>query len=215
MGNRETRTVGGALETLHYDPASNRLASVLAGGVTRAFTYSASGNVILDDAGGSATTLTYNALDRLVQVGSGGIALVDYVYAATGQRAVKATPLATTHYLYDPGGALYAETDGAGTVLREYITLGGATIAIVNATGINYVHYGPPGDAPGDDRRVGRNGLGRQLPPLRRGHDRGRRRQRPALPRPDRRPRDRLQRQLAPDLRREPRALSAKRPDRA
>ena len=108
--------------------------------MTRAFTYSASGNVILDDAGGSATTLTYNALDRLVQVGSGGIALVDYVYAATGQRAVKATPLATTHYLHDPGGALYAETDGAGTVLREYITLGGATIAIVNATGINYVH---------------------------------------------------------------------------
>ena len=113
---------------------------MLAGGVTRAFTYSASGNVTVDDAGGSAVTLTYNALDRLVQVGSGGIPLVDYVYAATGQRAIKATPLATTHYLHDPGGALYAETDGAGAVLREYITLGGATIAIIDPTGINYVH---------------------------------------------------------------------------
>lgn len=38
------------------------------------------------------------------------------------------------------GGALYAETDAAGTVLREYITLGGATIAIVDAGGVNYVH---------------------------------------------------------------------------
>ena len=140
VGNRTTRTVGGAGETYTYDPASNRLASVLAGGVTRAFTYSASGNVTLDDAGGSATTLTYNALDRLVQVSAGGIPLVDYAYAATGQRAIKATPTATTHYLYDPGGALYAETDGAGTVLREYITLGGATIAIVDAGGVNYVH---------------------------------------------------------------------------
>jgi RHS repeat-associated protein len=113
---------------------------VLAGGVTRSFTYSPSGNVTVDDLAGSATNLTYNAADRLVQVSTGGIPLVDYVYGATGQRAIKATPTATTHYLYDPGGALYAETDGAGTVLREYITLGGATIAIVDAMGTSFVH---------------------------------------------------------------------------
>jgi RHS repeat-associated protein len=120
--------------------ASNRLLSVLAGGVTRSFTYSPSGNVTVDDLAGSATNLAYNALDRLVQVSTGGIPLVDYVYGATGRRAIKATPTATTHYLHDPGGALQAETDGAGTVLREYITLGGATIAIVDAMGTSFVH---------------------------------------------------------------------------
>ncbi len=35
---------------------------------------------------------------------------------------------------------MYAETDGAGTVLREYITLGGATIAIIDAGGMSFVH---------------------------------------------------------------------------
>ena len=126
---------------------------MLAGGVTRAFTWSASGNVTLDSLGGSAMTLAYNAADRLVRVSAGGVPLVDYVYAATGQRAVKTTPTATTHYLYDPGGALYAETDGAGTVLREYITLGGATIAIIDAGGMAFIHndhLGTPQGSSGD-----------------------------------------------------------------
>lgn len=113
---------------------------MLAGGVTRAFTYGLTGNVTLDDRGGAATTLTYNSMDRLVQVSAGAVTLVDYVYGADGQRAVKATTAATTHYLYDPGGALYAETDGAGTVLREYVTLGGVTLAVIDSGGVSYVH---------------------------------------------------------------------------
>ena len=43
VGNRTTRNVGGAAEIYSYDPASNRLASVLAGGVMRAFTVMGSG----------------------------------------------------------------------------------------------------------------------------------------------------------------------------
>lgn len=117
---------------------------MLAGGVTRSFTYGDTGNVTVDDRTVSATTLTYNSMDRLVRVSTGvgldAVPLVDYVYGANGQRAVKATTTTTTHYLYDPGGALYAETDGAGTVLREYVTLGGVTLAVIDGGGVSYVH---------------------------------------------------------------------------
>ena len=83
--------------------------------MTRSFTYGASGNVTLDDLGGSGTVLTYNSLDRLVRVSAGAVTLVDYVYAATGQRAIKTTPTATTHYLYDPGGAFVEGGWSGGT----------------------------------------------------------------------------------------------------
>lgn len=108
--------------------------------MTRSFTYGAIGNVTEDNVGGNATTLTYNSMGRLVQVSAGAVVLVDYVYGANGQRAVKTTPTSTTHYLYEPGGALFAETDGAGNVTREYITLDGVTLAVIDASGTSYVH---------------------------------------------------------------------------
>ena len=76
------RTVGGSSETYTYDTASNRLLSVLGGGVTREFTYGASGNVTVDDVAGAATTLTYNAMDRLVRIEAGAVTLAAYTYAA-------------------------------------------------------------------------------------------------------------------------------------
>jgi RHS repeat-associated protein len=79
--------------------------------------------------------LAYNA-GRLVSAAHAltGVSLV-YEYNALGQRVRKTVDdngaVAQTRFLYDLGGRLIAETDAAGTVLREYLWLGDTPVGFV------------------------------------------------------------------------------------
>ncbi len=53
------------------------------------------------------------------------------------------TQLATeiaTRFIYGQGGELLAETDATGAVLREYIYLNGAPLAVLDSSGVHYLH---------------------------------------------------------------------------
>jgi len=46
----------------------------------------------------------------------------------------------TTRFIYGQNGELLAETDATGAVLREYIYLNGAPLAVLDSNGVHYLH---------------------------------------------------------------------------
>ncbi len=141
VGNRASRTIDDGQtilsELYSYDAFSNRLLSVTpSSGPTRSFTYTANGQVATDDAGPvTPSDFTYDLSNRLVGVIQSGVPAAAYVHNALGQRLVKDLNGTVTHYHYDRAGQLIAESDGFGTVAREYLHLEGLPLANIEAGG--------------------------------------------------------------------------------
>ena len=93
------------------------------------------GSVSQDDRGsGTPYDLTHNDEGRLVEIAQGLTTLASYKHNAFGQRVVKTAGATTTHYHYDDAGRLIAESNGSGTVQREFIHLGSLPLAVVDHT---------------------------------------------------------------------------------
>ena len=135
-----------------YPATKNRLTSVALGaGGSRVFTYDAAGNVTLDNRSGTNYAYAYDSAGRMVSFSIGAVLQAEYVYNHRGQQAVRklygASP-ATIHSVFGPDGNRIAEYDEAsGALLREYVWLDGAPIA-VREGGVNYFvrvdHIGRP-----------------------------------------------------------------------
>ena len=98
-----------------------------------------------DDQGSSPDyALTYNDNDRLASLTAGGSALASYTYDATEHRVIKTVSGGsgyTHHFMYDRDGQLIAESDNTGTVIREYIWLGGLPIGLVDSTSTPTLYF--------------------------------------------------------------------------
>lgn len=86
--------------------------------------------------------MVYNHAGRPAS-SQGAAGTFSYVFNAKGLRAVKVdgAPSAARFFHYDRDGQLIAESDLAGTMLREFVTLDGLPLALYNAgASMRYVH---------------------------------------------------------------------------
>ena len=147
MGNRLTRSlVNGATSstTYTYTTASTRLASAATGSSSLSYTYDAMGSVTARKLGNTTqAAYTYNADARLATAAGATLK-----YNAFGQRQVETVTGGGTHFLFGPDGALLAEHNVTGALVRNYIYLNGKPLAVVDASGtVSYIltdHLGQP-----------------------------------------------------------------------
>jgi RHS repeat-associated protein len=103
--------------------------------------------------GGPTFDYVYSPSGRLATVKLGGTEVATYLYDYAGHRVsrtITATPQ-TIHYVYDKGGNVIAEHDGAtGAMLREYVWLNDLPIALVTGSApapqYSYIHTGQIGE---------------------------------------------------------------------
>lgn len=143
VGNRltEAKTVSGTTTstTWAYPTTSNLLTNVKQGtAATRAFGYDAAGDTATDARGSTAYAYTISDAGRIAQLKVGGTVTAGYAYDAKDRLSVRQTqnmtPSGTTQYLYDAWDHLLAETNGSGTVVREYIWLGDTPVAVLDGS---------------------------------------------------------------------------------
>lgn len=126
-----------------YAATSNRQTGS-AGGMSKAYTYDAAGNITGD---GSAT-FTYGANGRLSQVTKGGT--TTYAINGLGQRVAKSGSGAnggTIYFVYDEAGHLIGEYNASGTMMQETAWLGDLPVGVRKAAGQYYInpdHLGAP-----------------------------------------------------------------------
>lgn len=125
-GNRLTFDNGTA-QTLAYQTLSNRLASIDSVSVS----HDLAGNRTAEP--GGVITYSYDDSGRLDEVSNGGVTVATYVHNALGQRVTKSISGSDTVYVYDLSGQLIAEHDISGTLIRDYVWLGGAPVAQIDA----------------------------------------------------------------------------------
>ncbi|MBK8972595.1 MAG: hypothetical protein IPM37_15165 [Hahellaceae bacterium] len=140
VGNRLTRetnrTGQQTAESYSYAAGTQRLTSITSTvngqASTRSLGYDAAGNRTQDN----ATALIYNQQNRLESVEMNGQQVAMYLHNALGQRVIKVatTPAANVHFHYDRDGLLLAETNNTGQLIREYVYLNGAPIAVMATT---------------------------------------------------------------------------------
>lgn len=126
--------------------------------VNRAFTYdaanrlaTASGAAVTHDQAGRITglagnTYTYNDRDQITAVT--GTQTASHAYNGQGHRVTSTIGGTTTRYVIDPNRSLpevLAETDAAGTVLRNYVYGYGLVEQIDAAGTAKYYHFDPTG----------------------------------------------------------------------
>lgn len=134
-------------QSFSYDANSNRLSDV-----DGSYSYTAASNrmatgppgpVTLDAAGNTLTfagqTYTYNDAGRMATATVGG-QTSSYTYYENQLRASKTVNGVATLFHYDPAGRLIAETDDAGSVLREYIWDDDVPVAQVEGATVTYLH---------------------------------------------------------------------------
>jgi RHS repeat-associated protein len=152
-GNRtdKARTIAGV--TVHETPtlalASNQVTQVKdgSGTVKRSLTWRTGGDLSQDAVTSGATyNFGYNARKRLVSAGAVSGDAGTYGYDYQGHRVwrtvVGASATVQTHYVFDQAGHLIAEHDGStGAVLREYVWLDDAPVAMIDATGTSPATY--------------------------------------------------------------------------
>jgi YD repeat-containing protein len=127
VGNRRTKTVGAATETLDYSATSNRIATLTpASGPSRTFLFDPSGSTTND----GVNTYAYDTRGRMVQ-SIGALGTTNYQVNALGQRVRKTSSQVDTVFHYDIGGRLIAETSPAGALKREIIYLGDIPAGVV------------------------------------------------------------------------------------
>jgi|GEM_PF-872552 len=136
VGNRTSRVVtdgGVTTDTLTYAGTSNRLLTVATGGATRTVTYTANGNITTDSRG-SGFDYLYNHANRMHEVKENAATVATYTYNDMGQRVIKdLAGGAKTHFHFDLNGILIGESTDLGVSQREYITLAGLPIAVIDA----------------------------------------------------------------------------------
>jgi RHS repeat-associated protein len=135
-GNRLQLNINGDILDYSYPLTSNHLSDV-SGSMAQSFSYDSVGNLISTD----TRDYTYGDNNRLVQVQEGSSLIADYSYNASGQRVVKRTDDATTHFLYDTTGHLIAEHSDSGESLAEYIYLNGKRLAMISREFIATENY--------------------------------------------------------------------------
>jgi RHS repeat-associated protein len=121
-------TAGGiyGAQTYAYDSVGNR-SSLAIGGTTSSYSYASTANQIV--------SLT-NPASAPAAPATG-----TYLYNAFRQRVQKVAGGSTTQFVYDEAGHLLAESNGSGTVQREYIWLDNVPVAMVDDTGASPVLY--------------------------------------------------------------------------
>ncbi len=139
-GNRSYRildTGSTTTEQFTYPSGSSRLDGVICdGSPVRSLNYDAAGNIAKDIYSSATTAYSYNHAGRLSNVTVDGVQKGAYLYNAFGQlvsgTVTNTIPSGTVHYLHDLNGNVIAETDGAGSTVREYIwlELRGASTAV-------------------------------------------------------------------------------------
>src|SRR5262249_33233206 len=108
---------------------------------TRRLGYGAAGAVTSDDHGdGTVYGYGYTSDNRLAQVTRNGASVASYGFNFVGQRVVKTTTSGTLHAHYDRDGVLITESNGAGVVQREYISLDGVPVGFVTDGQLTFVH---------------------------------------------------------------------------
>ena len=124
------------VQTVVYTPdaTSNRLTNITTSNYSKsatttdsvAPTYSTLGHTKTD----ASFEYIYNQAERIVTVKSNNQQVQQNLYNALGERVRKTGSGKTIHYHYDLSGALIAETDTSGTLIREYAYLNGVPIAM-------------------------------------------------------------------------------------
>ena len=104
-----------------------------------------SGTVTLDAAGNTLAanglTFEYDQAGRLAAARSNGALLGQYAYSFDGHRALKTVQGATTLFHYGADDNLLAETDAAGTTLKEYVWDDqGRPLAQISGGVVTYLH---------------------------------------------------------------------------
>jgi YD repeat-containing protein len=84
------------------------------------------GNILTD----GSRTFVYNARGRMSSVTKNG-QTTNYTINAFGQRGEEGDQLGTTVYVYDEGGQLLGEYDGAGVQYAEHIYFNGMPVAVM------------------------------------------------------------------------------------
>jgi YD repeat-containing protein len=127
VGNRLSKTVGAATETLAYSSTSNRIATLTpASGPVRNFAFDANGSTTND----WVNSYAYDVRGRMVQATS-TIGTTSYQVNALGQRVRKTNTQGDTVFHYDSGGRLIAETGAGGALKREILYLGDIPVGVV------------------------------------------------------------------------------------
>jgi RHS repeat-associated protein len=149
-GNRQTKTLNGAVTTYTTQATSNRLMG-LSGAEAKSFGYDNAGNQITSgtithgyDNAGRRTSATVNG-----QTWS-------YAYNALGQR-VRKSGSSTTLYAYDEQGRLLGEYDATGKLIQETVWLDDLPVLTLRPSGTaTAVAYYVHADHLGTPRRITR-----------------------------------------------------------
>jgi YD repeat-containing protein len=127
VGNRSSKTVGSATDTLTYNSTSNRIATLTpASGPVRNFVFDPNGSTTND----GVNAYAYDARGRMTQATS-VMGTTSYQVNALGQRIRKTNSQSDTIFHYDTRGRLIAETDAAGSLKREFIYLGDIPVGVI------------------------------------------------------------------------------------
>ena len=137
LGNRQTRTVNGSIETYTYVTASNRIDQISGTGDPVPYGYDNNGNVTAI----GSRSFEYNQNNRLIRLVEDAVTLADYVYNAQGQRVRKDVDSITTIFHYDFDGNIIAESAADGTFSYEYLFVDQARMAMVDVAGGNAFYF--------------------------------------------------------------------------
>lgn len=128
-GNRQADGAG----SYAYSPSSNRMTSNPSGAVT----LDAAGNTL----SANGLNFEFNQAGQLAAARSSGNLLGQYAYSFDNHRAQKTVQGATTLFHYGVDDNLLAETDAAGTTLKEYVWDDeGRPLVQISAGVITYLH---------------------------------------------------------------------------
>jgi RHS repeat-associated protein len=140
-------------DTYTYPSTNNQLQSIALGaGGTRSFTYDAAGNVTYDNAGRMAS-FSLNGILRGNAPPERFCSLefqAEYAYNQLGQQIIRRLTQTgvTIHSVYGPDGNRIAEyNEATGALIRQYIWLEGAPIAVIEGGVVSFVrsdHIGRP-----------------------------------------------------------------------
>ncbi|MBT2117486.1 DUF2778 domain-containing protein [Dyella sp. LX-66] len=131
-GDRLSKSASGlATGTYGYQSGTHWLTSI----GSSARTYDANGNTTGNSTGGDAFGYGYNGRNRMTVVQRNGQTVANYSYNAMGQRVAKAATapqVVSERFAYDEGSQLLSEY---GTTNRDYITMDGLPVAVVDGVG--------------------------------------------------------------------------------
>jgi RHS repeat-associated protein len=129
VGNRLSKTDNGLVNQYTYQPNSNKIDQI-AGDQATSYSYDTAGNTLAK----GDLALTWNEDNHLKQIDINAETAGSYGYDARGLRTVKTTAEGTILSIYDTAGNLLAETDEAGTTIREFVYLDSQRLTLFDYT---------------------------------------------------------------------------------